>query len=403
MNSRFILFVLFLIPFSLLQAADLVVQESGPGGTYASISAAVTAASDGDRIIIANRPGGQPWLENVTLNKSLTLLSSVNGTRFIVQGDYTISHSAPGKAVRIVGMDNLQGDVKAVSDAPFGGRAQVELAGCKIFGNINFDYNYYDITLAANEIINGNVVLRFGNVYGNDMLDSELRINADGLAGNEVIDVIGNRVNQMYWYSNSHFLRICNNYIVKSGSYGTGIYIDNLKNSPSVVQQINNNSINLGGTNTSYGIRFATITSASAVVDVLNNVVDEFISSSYYVYGIQNSSSSTFTLYVGYNYLFSGFDQELVSITNNGTNIISSSVNVGTNGLPAAYSSDGGHPGKAYYDHDLTRNNPGCYGGSFSMTNYYPLSNSPRVFHVESPRALYQGNTLNITSEGFDH
>lgn len=401
MNLRFILFLLFLLPLSSLHAADLLVQESGPLGTYATINAAVTAAADGDRIIIANRPGGQPWVENFTLSKSLTLLSSVNGTRFIVQGNITVSPSAPGKQIRIVGMDNLQGTIQAPSDAPFGGRAKVEIAGCKLFGDVNFDRNYYDVTFASNEVTNANVYLRFGNVYGNDMTSSVLEINSDALAGNEVINIIGNRLRAIDWGSSAHFLRIANNYIYRSVG-GTGIYVSALKNSPLVTQQINNNSVRLFGTSTSYGIRFATISSASAVLDLLNNVIYEGLSASYYVYGISNSTSSTFTLYVGYNFLYNGFDTELVNIANNGTNGISSAYTVGGSGVPSAASVDLGHPGKAYYDHDLTRNNPGCYGGSFNMDNYFPHSNSPRIFHVESPRALYQGNTIDITAEGYD-
>ena len=63
-------------------AADLVVQEAGPVGTYPSINAAVAASTDGDRIIINNKLGGFPWNENVLINKSLSFLSAVDNQKF---------------------------------------------------------------------------------------------------------------------------------------------------------------------------------------------------------------------------------------------------------------------------------------------------------------------------------
>lgn len=42
-------------------AADLYVRDFGAGGAYSSISAAITAAVDGDRIIIQPKAGGIPY------------------------------------------------------------------------------------------------------------------------------------------------------------------------------------------------------------------------------------------------------------------------------------------------------------------------------------------------------
>lgn len=52
-------------------ATDLVVEEFGQPPSFASIGAAVAAANDGDRILIKNRAGNVPWIEDVTVNKSL--------------------------------------------------------------------------------------------------------------------------------------------------------------------------------------------------------------------------------------------------------------------------------------------------------------------------------------------
>src|SRR5690554_1947736 len=91
-------------------AADRVVEEFGFPPAYSSIGAAVAAAEDGDRIIIKNRAGNIPWIENITINKSLQFLSHANDDFFIVQGDYTIEF-IPGLEVDIVGMRNTSGNL----------------------------------------------------------------------------------------------------------------------------------------------------------------------------------------------------------------------------------------------------------------------------------------------------
>ena len=63
-------------------AVDRIVQESGGPGTFASINAAVTAAADGDRIIIVNRAGGLSWTEDVNISKSLTFLDGLRWRLF---------------------------------------------------------------------------------------------------------------------------------------------------------------------------------------------------------------------------------------------------------------------------------------------------------------------------------
>ena len=103
-NMTALLFIFAMLITGNSIAADLVVQESGPVGTYTSIGAAVAASTDGDRIIINNTVSGFPWTEDIVINKTLTFLSAADNQRFVVQGDYTIQH-APGREVTIIGMD----------------------------------------------------------------------------------------------------------------------------------------------------------------------------------------------------------------------------------------------------------------------------------------------------------
>ena len=97
------LIVLVVLPL-VANSADLVVEENAPPGKYGSIVEAVASARDGDRIIIQNRQSGNmPWnfqnTNQLTIDKSLTLLSAANDTFFRVQGDIIVEH-APGREGR---------------------------------------------------------------------------------------------------------------------------------------------------------------------------------------------------------------------------------------------------------------------------------------------------------------
>jgi len=399
MNSKLILLFCLFFPLSGLKAADLLVQEFGPTGTFNSIGAAVSAAVDGDRIIISDRPGGPPWIENVTISKSLTLLPAVSGTRFSVLGDYTISPALSGKQVRIIGMDNGQGDIRALADAPIGNRSKVEIVGCRIDGQINFDYSYFDVTVASNEILGGGVTIRFGNVYGNDLLGYFISIEGDALAGNEEIRIMGNRAGSIQWSSSSHFMYISNNFIEKTSSSFSGLFVANLKDSGVKTQQILNNSfaIKAGG----IGIDFVNIGVSNAQFQIFNNVFDRQTSSSVGAFSIPTGVAGAVD--ISYNFGdMGGVYLNSSGSLNNGTNGSSTIYALGANGTINANLIDLGHPSIAYYDHDLTRNNPGCYGGSYSMSNYYPQTTNPRVYNVFAPSVILQGNTFDVSAEGFD-
>ena len=93
-------------------AVDRIVEEFGVPPTYPNIMAAVAAAVDGDRIIVKNRAGDIPWIENIMVDKSLQFLSYADNGFFVVQGNYSIV-PATGRQVTIIGMRNTAGSVQA--------------------------------------------------------------------------------------------------------------------------------------------------------------------------------------------------------------------------------------------------------------------------------------------------
>jgi hypothetical protein len=105
------LFTLALVICTLqASAVDRIVEEFGVAPAFPNIASAITAASDGDRIIIKNRAGDIPWIETINVNKSLEFLSFQDNGFFIVQGNWTIT-SATGRVVRIIGMRNTAGNI----------------------------------------------------------------------------------------------------------------------------------------------------------------------------------------------------------------------------------------------------------------------------------------------------
>lgn len=64
---------------------------------------------------------------------------------------------------------------------------------------------------------------------------------------------------------------------------------------------------------------------------------------------------------------------------------------------------DGGNPAPLFFDLDLTQNDAGCYGGSFTQDNFFPLhTGAARVYNVVYPFNVRVGNTMNVKAFSFD-
>ncbi|MFN7014250.1 MAG: hypothetical protein ACK4ON_08285, partial [Bacteroidia bacterium] len=63
---------------------------------------------------------------------------------------------------------------------------------------------------------------------------------------------------------------------------------------------------------------------------------------------------------------------------------------------------NGGAPGISFYDLDLSVNDVGAYGGSYSLNNFHPITGAARVYFVKAPKSVLQSGTLNIKADSFD-
>ncbi|MCO5259379.1 MAG: hypothetical protein M9916_04485 [Crocinitomicaceae bacterium] len=402
-------------------AADLCVNELGSGGCYASIGDALTAAVDGDRIIVQPKSGGVPYVENITIDKSVSLLSNTEGVMWLLSGNVTVT-PAVGRTVSIMHMKNMSGNIVASGASPAGARCKVNILNCELVsGYIDFNYNYFNMNIAANDLKSGYVSLRYGNVIGNiiSAVNNPLTVSGyyytglsyttDGVATDDTLYIVGNKITtpvnyggwDIFLNSNSQFFYIANNFLTMTGnSYSSypnaGIYSMLHKTSSVGTNSIYNNTCYSAQSSGNYYAVYVT-SNTSGKYDVKNNIA--FSNSSYNYY------SFTATPTVGFSYNFGTTGTTLSGIPDDGTNNFSSTSTINTTTGQLNIGSDGfnaGYPDLAFYDLDLTRNDIGCYGGSFSQDNFFPITGAARVYFVKAPRTILQSGTLNVKAESFD-
>lgn len=383
---------LLLLSFQQGFAADLVVIDGGPTGTYGSIGAAITAANNGDRIIVTNKASMAPWVENLTVNKSLTFVSATDNVRFLLQGDITIQ-AANGRAVTIIGLECVGGFVTG-SNNTNASRTVVNILGSAFNYNgiaINFNFPNYDLTVANCDLgTTGDIYFKYGKVLGNQA-EAIFKTSSVGATPNKIL-IIGNQCNYISMTASGDEFEIKNNIVeeIQTNTLTAGNHA------------ITNNTINMNGR--TRGIEIGGLSAGSTLI-VSNNVITQYVS-------VNNDrpmslGTSSGSLITEYNYIRNGGG--ILSVTGfslSATDVFSGGVFIDLNtkrngiGSPAI---DGANPSIQFYDLDLTRGDAGAFGGSFTIDNYFPLTTgSSRVYHVILDRGVFQGYNLDVKALGFD-
>jgi hypothetical protein len=380
---------------SMASAADLYVRDLGAGGSYSTISAAITAANDGDRIIIRPKAGSLPFIENLTIDKSLSFVSETNFTKYILQGSITVAPAAG----RIVTINNLQisgSNAITVSAGTTGGRTTLNLLNSTTAavntGVANTTLNMSGCTSAA-------IALTHGRITGNKVTSMTINTTTiDTDPSTDDIEIIANDITvtgtAIELNQKNYNFRLLNNFV------RTGIVTISAVKNDSTNEIINNV---ISSTNTSYAnnsIQVSSPAGFTGLVSILNNVF-------YYIgptYGtFYPVTASGVSCYVYYN--ISNYSVHMPTITNSGNNSTTSSISLNTttftvNGLTP----NTGSPDDDFADIDLTRNDRGNHGGSNSWANYWPTSvgNKPQVNYLKTPRRIYTGTTeMNATGSGY--
>lgn len=392
-------------------AVDRIVEEFGVSPTYPNINAAVTAAVDGDRIIIKNRAGDIPWIENITIDKSLQFLSYADNGFFVVQGVYSIVPGT-GRQVLINGMRNTSGSIQAASGTSGvrGTRVRV-VDSFFVSGGVQLANQYFDVDVVGCTLQNGTVGLFYGNVIGNDIDGSNITdeaISVTPTVGGFPLDtcaIIGNKVKGRVSYEgifvNTQYqvVHIRNNY-VQHGWMGIEVYGGNT----SAVQNLiwNNTVIAYTGQFTTYGINLAN-TSSGAIWEIMNNAVTRTWSGE--CRGINKDSGNFGQINVYFNHVAGMSIFISPGFTFEGNNTINQPITLNADGTfanaPGAI--NGGNPAAPFYDLDLTQGDAGAYGGSYTLTNFHPLhTGAARVYMSAHPFNVRQGSTLRVRAVAFD-
>lgn len=410
LNSVTILLLTFLFS-NLTFAIDRVVQQGGPVGTFASISAAVTAAVDGDQIIINNRTDGLPWLENLSINKSLTFVSAVDNVQWWMEGTVNFA-MAEGRTITMIGCRNTSasGAYTKTGATPVN-RTVVNLLFCDIAGDITMGngINFYLGSSKAQ-----NVSCSFGKIYGNDI--RTLVFTSDAVATEDINQVIGNRIGvtnpassfAFAYQSTTQYLFCSNNYVRTANQ--NAMIVSALK-SGATTNRIVNCAL-VCASNSSQGNNWAglSLSQPSGTLTVENCVMGSwYVNTSFGSNGIYASTQAqaltTFTYCMYYNQFPWGYSP---SASLNNFNTAFASYNYfNTDGtfLSGTAHIDAGNPSNASLDLDLSRNDIGVMGGSYSIANFLPyMSNveSSRVNFMNTPRIVNQGGTVSVQVIGYD-
>lgn len=391
-------------------AVDRVVQQGGPVGTFASINAAITAAVDGDLIIINNRTDGLPWLENLTIGKTLTFVSAVDNIQWWMEGTISIT-MAEGRNVTIVGLRNTSatGTISRTGTTPVN-RTVINIVYSDITSDISMGagINFYLGSSKARD-----VSYTFGKIYGNDI--RSLVCSADAVSTEDVNQIVGNRIGLngspiswgFYHANNTQYLFCSNNYIRSSSASGT--YIGSLKSGVTTNRIVNCTLSSYYASLISNNEAGLDLSFSSGLLTVENNVCTGYYSNasngSHSIFASAPAqANTTFTYNMYYNYYGSGFSPS--SSLGNFSNGNAITNNIGSEGLVAGLAQvNMGNPSNTDLDLDLSRNDCGVFGGSYSMANFVPyMSNieSSRVNFMSTPRVVNQGGTVNVQVIGYD-
>ena len=394
-------------------AADRIVEEFGTPPTYSSIAAAVAAAVDGDRIIVKNRAGDIPWIENIAISKSLTFLSYTNNVQFVVQGTYTIN-ATNGREVNFIGMRNTAGGVVAGTATGTARGTLVSIMDCWfVAGSISLSNTVFDVQVIGNQLDNGAVIIHWGNVIGNSVSNpSVTSINITSTlttAPTDTCYIVGNRVlnagftgilvdsrHQVYHIKNN-FVK-CYNPIQLSK--GNAVSIPNL---------VYNNTLLSTSCGAGFdGNLYILNTVSGSVWEIMNNVFDNQSGSCSTTYAINLGSGISTSVINGYynhvDALYSlPIDPSGWTFLGNNTTGATIATNTTTGVITSGSPINGGNPAAPYYDLDLSIGDAGAYGGSYTHNNFFPLfTGAARVYFVTYPFNVRQGSTLATKAFGFD-
>lgn len=378
---------------SMANAADLYVRATGANGAYTTVGAAITAAANGDRIIIQPKTDGTAYVENLTINKSLTFVSETNYNKYFIRGTVNITPAA-GRVVTISNLSSGNFTIYNVNvaTATTGGRTTLNLYNCYLN---NVDAAQANTTTNMSGCtVSGYVIFSHGRMTGNNAQRiSAYNTSSDTSLAASDIEIIGNATSStISSQQTSYNFKFYNNF-----TSGFGVY--NAKTSGT--NEIVNNTVYEpnGGDVAPIHIAMNGNPGTGGNLTIMNNAISFVVGQTNAC--IQNVNSVAIVT-ASYNVSTNAYITEGSITQSNNTG----GVNMNFNNT--AYTISGGNvnagnPAVSYTDLDLTRNDAGHYGGSNSWANYFPADNGgrPQVNYLVTPRTILGTGTLNVTGSAY--
>lgn len=378
---------------SMANAADLYVRATGSGGAYTTVSAAITTANNGDRIIIQPKTDGSAYIENLTINKSLTFVSETNYNKYFIRGTININPAA-GRVVTISNLSSGNFTIYNIvaTGATTGGRTTINLYNCYLN---NVDTTPANTTTNMSGCtVSGFVYFSHGRMTGNnvDRMTAYNTSSDTSMAASD-IEIIGNAVSSWIGSQQSSYnFKFYNNF-----ASGFGIYNTKATGSNEIV----NNTVYEpnGGDIAPIYISINGDPGTGGNITIMNNAISFVVGQTNAC--IQNANSVA-TVTATYNVSTNAFVTEGTISQSNNTGAANMNFN-NTAYTVTGMNVNAGNPAVSYTDLDLTRNDAGHYGGSNSWANYFPADNGgrPQVNYLVTPRAILSTGTLNVSGSAY--
>lgn len=410
--------------------------SQGNGTTlFTTITSAVAAAVNGDRIIIVPSTYNEAEL---TIDKSIQVIPQTAGTTINFNANIIVSGFA-GMNLQIIGFNLGNYTITSNNNSSINNRAQIKIIDSNA-RRISLNHDGYKLNL-INCTISEDITFRFGsvvkcstnNLFLNDEIGSTLENDYTLIAANVVSSetqlltdntiykVVNNNLKHLRvqkWsldvskrneISNNNFANQCEiNFAIldestgiSSGDYsGTGESIFSHKRISKYNFSFNNNLF--------LGTVYYSTFNQNASLNFLNfngRMNSLFYGENYYTTlnnGSENFFYSTSESCWPNTYSDGFFEFEHNGFLNptltNSQLLNYSNTSGGTNQI------DGGSPNHRYYDIDLTVNDRGVNGGPFSQLNYNasnPNNSRAFIFDLEMPVDLFPGQNVEIRAKGY--
>jgi hypothetical protein len=411
-----ILFILALLAASGVSAIDRFVDPnlgSGNGTTlFTTITSAVNAAVNGDRILIVAGTYNEPTL---TLNKSLVIIPQVAGTYVNYNGNITIG-GFPGMNLSILGfrLGIYSVTANAITGGSASNRATVNIVDSRMT-NLTIDQDYYELNCARCQLTAtttyryGNfIVSKTNNLY---VLDEP----SQNLTGQKIL-IANDTILNYFEYRNDDYVHLITNnllrdtYIFKWNSLNV---VENKlsnnyfqSNSKLLIARFAVPNYNFNITSNEFGtpLLFFSLSQGCACggVGCIPGSFDGPITAEC---GNTVGFSTNLSLFpdpnvTGYfKWTYNGIDLPCTVPTGSQPLVLTKII--GTTGTNV----NTGNPNHDYYDIDLTINDRGRTGGPYSILNYNPTFNPSNgkayVFDLEIPADLFPGQQIDIKAKGY--